>query len=541
VSGKQDIIDHANGALAHSSVPTGSDYPTPEALLKKKVFVWDDGNSPVDNYRALGKRLACSGDLYRRSAYASGLLLASEFPDIEPLVIGTAKKLSSIILDRLRIEVRHDGEIKRNTIPSAHLGTMLASEAFLQQFRPIDRVVKTSCYSGEFALLKRGYNDGGPGERVLSVGPDAETANSLDTITAFLDVMAFESTADRTNAVAAALTVQLRNFWPGAKPLIAVTATKSHAGKDTIILFACGSTPQVSVSYQSTDWPLERSIVGALKHCPNTGVIVIDNARPDRGSKQIKSAFLERLITDSNPFLFSTGTGEPMRRKNDLVVAISSNEGTISEDLMNRALPIRLNPVGNVADRRSPIGNPKLEYLPANCMRIDAEYRGIVQRWVAAGKPLDLSVKHNCTQWAQQIGGMLQVSGFRDFLGNSSLRRTADDPLRRGLGLLGAARLEEWQSASLWAQLAVDIGVLKAVISEADRGTEPGRCRGIGIVLTGHRGETFEVETEDEKLTLILRKARRRFDPKTEPSTRYRFDVLDRQKLPEDPEATEET
>src|SRR5579884_1501328 len=43
--------------------------------------------------------------------------------------------------------------------------------------------------------------------------------------------------------VALALTVMLRNFWPGAKPMGVVTATKSHAGKDTIIHFAAGSIP----------------------------------------------------------------------------------------------------------------------------------------------------------------------------------------------------------------------------------------------------------------------------------------------------------
>src|SRR4051794_11983923 len=74
-----------------------------------------------------------------------------------------------------------------------------------------------------------------------------------------LDRMDFASAADRTNAVAAKLTVLLRNFWPGAKPLLQVTSTKSHGGKETVMLFATGSAPHVSISHQSTDWALERS------------------------------------------------------------------------------------------------------------------------------------------------------------------------------------------------------------------------------------------------------------------------------------------
>ncbi len=54
--------------------------------------------------------------------------------------------------------------------------------------------------------------------------------------------MNFASAADRTNAVAAALTVMLRNHWPGGKPCLVVTSTKSHGGKETIVQFATGTT-----------------------------------------------------------------------------------------------------------------------------------------------------------------------------------------------------------------------------------------------------------------------------------------------------------
>jgi hypothetical protein len=75
-------------------------------------------------------------------------------------------------------------------------------------------------------------------------------------------------------------------------------------------------------------------------------------------------------------------------------------------------------------------------------------------------------------------------------------------------------------------------------IPEADQATDDGRTHGIGVVLTAHRDETFHSETEDEHLVLRLRKARRRFEEGKEPSTRYRFDVLDREMIPEDVETT---
>jgi hypothetical protein len=51
------------------------------------VLLWDADDLPVNNYVALGRRLAAAGDLFRRPAYGGGLLLASPLPNIEPLAI----------------------------------------------------------------------------------------------------------------------------------------------------------------------------------------------------------------------------------------------------------------------------------------------------------------------------------------------------------------------------------------------------------------------------------------------------------------------
>ncbi len=349
----------------------------------------------------------------------------------------------------------------------------------------------------------------------------------------FLDVMAFASASDCTNAVAAALTVMLRNFWPGGKPFVVVTSTKSHGGKDTVIDFAAGQTPHSSVSYERTDWALQKNFVSLVKHNPDLGVVNIENVRLNGKDEKLASAFLERFLTDPQPVLFSTGTGDATRRTNNLVVTASTNSGKIGEDLMNRALSIFLNPAGDVARRESPIGNPKLEYLPAHREEIAAELRGLIAQWKAEGQPLDETAKHPFTEWARTIGGILKVAGYKGFLGNLTLRKTEDDPLRNGLGLLGAARPNEWLRTGEWILVAGDLGLTKRLIPEADRDTPAGRERGLGLVLSAHRDETFKVETDDQIIFMHLKKARRRFED-GKVTTRYQFNVLSREPIPED-------
>jgi hypothetical protein len=496
-------------------------------------FVWDEGVYAAVNYSALGERLARSEDLFRGPMHGSGLILL--LPDGKHTVISKGVNLMPVIVDRVPVRVVKDGKTKGSRIDAAHLNAMLRSEAFLNHFTPVDLVSATPAYLPGFRLTSPGFNDGGVGRRVLDVGPAATISDRLDTVNAFLDVMAFESPADRTNAVAAALTVMLRSFWPGGKPIIVVTATKSHAGKDTVILFATGVERSVSISYQGTNWAFERSVVAALKTSPETAVVVVENARMERREKSIASAFLERLATDPEPLFHSTGTGVPLRRRNDLVLSISTNYGSLSEDILNRALPIHLNPVGNITDRVSAIGNPKHEFLPANREQIAAELRGMIRRWVEAGQPLDEDVRHPFSPWAKHVGGILKVNGFTDFLGNYHTRKTVDDPVRSGLGILGASRPDDWLGASEWAKLAVDLGLTRAVVPPADQNTEAGRKRGIGTVLSAHLDETFEADTDADRLTLRLEKLRRRWDG-GEPHVRYRFRSLGSETIPADEE-----
>jgi hypothetical protein len=516
--------DH-DGPLA----PTPSVHPP-----DRPQYIWDEDGDAARNYSELGEILATCGDLHRRPGHAGGLILLP--PEGRAVNITRGAELAPIVVDRLRVQVVKGGKPKGGKIDSYHLNSMLMAEVFLGRFLPVDRLTTTAEYLPDFSPTEPGYNDGGRGNRILYVGDYPPITDSLDRINAFLNVMAFESNADRTNAVAAALTVILRNHWPGGKPVLVVTASKSHAGKDTVIAFAAGMSGSVSISYQATNWAFERSFVGAVNHSSESGVVVVENARLERHDKHIASAFLERLVTDPEPLLFSTGTGRPVRRPNDLVVAISTNYGSVSEDIMNRSLPIHLNPVGNVADRVCPIGNPKLEFLPANRERIAAELRGMIERWKRAGRPLDEDARHPFTVWAKTVGGILLVNGFRGFLGNNGVRKTADDPARQGLGILGSRAPDEWLPAADWARLVSDLGLVKTVVPPSDQDSEAGRRRGLGVVLTAHRGETFQLETDEKRFSLRLEKRRGRFGG-GEVQVRYRFVRLAEEDLPLDAES----
>jgi hypothetical protein len=237
-------------------------------------------------------------------------------------------------------------------------------------------------------------------------------------------------------------------------------------------------------------------------------------------------------VTSPEVTLASPGAGETARLRNWFVVTINTNDGSLSPDLMNRALPIHLAPKGDVQDRRMPIGNPKLEFLPQNQERIEAELRGMIERWKQSGLPLDESVKHPMTPWARAVGGILQVNGFSDFLANYHARTLADDPVREALGILAAAKPGRELRPREWAALAVEQGLARTLFSTHERDTEKGRERATGVLLSRHLEETFEVRTETKRLRLRLDGGFRRWVKGKNPQTRYVFKVVEEASRP---------
>jgi hypothetical protein len=498
---------------------------------RRRRFVWKVERGARGNYRLLGQQLAQASDsLYRNGANGHGLLQV--LPDGTTRLVTRGPQLAPLIADTLLMIVTKGGKTVSELPAAGHLAAMLQAGAFLDNFRVVDQLARTPLYRDDYSLLQPGYNDFGAGGRILYLGPKPVVSHSMDTIRAFQAVMPYATEADRTNATAAALTVVLRNFFRGAKPVISITATRSHAGKGTVCDFIRGAIAKADILYECTDWPMTQQFQRQLHLDPEIRVIVLDNVRVDSSggrAKFIRSAFLESFVTMPELILGSPGGGNPIRLQNELVVLITTNDGSLSPDLLNRSLPIHLAPKGDVRPGQSPIGNPKLEFLPTNREKIQAELLGMIARWKEAGCPLDEAVVHPMSHWARTVGGIVKQSGFSDFLANYDLSRTVNDPTRQALSLLAAARPGKELRPKEWAQIALDQSLVKDLIPANERDSEKGRERAIGVVLKRHLSTEFEVQTDRRRLRVRLDGGFRRWVMGGKPHTRYIFAVLEEQ------------
>ncbi len=531
------MIDILNINSIRSDQPLGVVGGVPPFRIEKEkpLCEWQIEKGADRNYRLLGRLLAGTGGLYRGHEDQTGLILLR--PNGKIRRIHRGKELISVVVDRIQMQVMKDGKVTRELPTQFHFEIMLHTNEFLENFTPVDEVTKRPVYLNDFTLAKPGYNNGDPGDRILFVGDPITPANSTETIDTFLDVMDFSTNSDRTNTVAAALTSLLLRKWHGGKPAIIVTATKSHAGKGTVTDFIRGSVAKADILYESIDWAMQSQFQKLLRINPEIGMLIFDNVRLDSAGgrgKIIRSGFIESFVTNEETILACPTGGNPICEPNRFLIAINTNDGKLSPDLMNRALPIHLKPKGDIRDRNPSIGNPKLDFLPKNREQIELELHGMIDRWKQVGQPLDGSVKHPMSPWARTIGGILKVNGYTDFLANYQTRRTVDDPIKDSLSILGAAKPGEGLRPGDWAKLVVNEGLAKTLFASNERDTHKGRERAIGVILSHHLNDTFEASSDTTRYRLKLEGGNRRWKKGELPHKRYVFTVLETKSIPLD-------
>lgn len=108
-----------------------------------------------------------------------------------------------------------------------------------------------------------------------------------------------------------------------------------------------------------------------------------------------------------------------IRRPNDLIWLITTNEGTPSDDMLSRCLHIRLRYEGDPDSHQYRMSESELlGYAREHRSEILAELAGMITGWLDAGRP---SAPANCRfrQFGHVVGGVLTFKGLPGFLANS--------------------------------------------------------------------------------------------------------------------------
>ncbi|MBL8798907.1 MAG: hypothetical protein JNM56_33795 [Planctomycetia bacterium] len=342
------------------------------------------------------------------------------------------------------VGVQH-AEQQTEALPPANLvGALLADPALGSGLPTIQYYSRRPVFDVDFQLCHPGWNAASgilvhdaETEPVLPTPGTAQAATVLDRLPPCLRHLlagfCWHSDADLVNCVGLCLTGLLVNhFVEAPHPVAIVDGNQRGLGK-TLLIQALGrlldgvEPPRIKLT---GDEELEKKLCAHVREA-RSSLILLDNVRG-----HIDSALIEQNALSPVLNFRILGQSATVSRPNSFLWAITSNNMSATEDLVNRGLPIRLHFEGD--PRRRDFGADVLDYATRHRRELLGELAGMVLHWQQQARPHGTH-RHRCQQWARLIGGILEANG----LGEYFLANLAEAEASMDEGLQALATLAE--------------------------------------------------------------------------------------------------
>ncbi len=403
------------------------------------------------------------------------------------------------LLDRTLDVYRLVGGEEKHCYPPVDLVAMMLHdpEAPIPVLR---RIVEAPVFGADGSLrLTRGYSpsDG----LLLSTETDAlpvpESPSAEDALEArrlilneLLADFPFAAESDRTAAVAVFLLPFARDLIQGPTPLHVAEAPTPASGKG-LLLYVC---LYPGIGPRGASWIALPQEDDELRKQATTQLL---DGRPatiwDNVVGLVRSPVLAKLLTDSEWTDRRLGQNVGVSIPVATIFAMTANNPTFSDELVRRIVPIRLEPEQERPEDRTGFRHADLRnWTEQNRPALIWAAHVIIRRWLALGKPCpsaSIPQLGSFEAYRRVMGGILEASGFPDFLANRERLRSFGDP-----------DTERWQAfATLWAERFGDALVkaseLAPVAEEAGisvRGdSEKARATALGNLLGQRRQRIF--------------------------------------------------
>ena len=278
--------------------------------------------------------------------------------------------------------------------------------------------------SGDRLVTAEGYH---PEERVylqnrhqFAPAPVDRAIADLDDL--FCDFPFANPVADRTNLYAAIVTCICRRSYAMA-PMFMFDKPKSGTGATLLVglvsLLATGKGPE-SITYCNGEMvEFEKRVAATCRTA--SGVVLLDNL-----SGTMNSAMLAELLTADNDDFKARDLGTSRNlsfNPRNFVIMGTANNVTMTAELVNRTLPVRLNAGVERPDHRTGFKyhEPK-DHLVEHLPRYRNAALSIVHHWLEKGCPaaseLPQALRRYPT-WQRRTAAILEAAGFADFAANA--------------------------------------------------------------------------------------------------------------------------
>ena len=155
-----------------------------------------------------------------------------------------------------------------------------------------------------------------------------------------------------------------------------------------------------------------KRVTAKLRQVPS--IVLIDNLRQKLDSAAVAAALTAPFWEDR-----ILGASEMARLPIRCIWIATGNNPEFSNEMARRLVRIRLDAHVERPWQRAGFRHPDLmTWVRANRARLVAACLALCQTWIAAGRPRGTRTIGSYENWAQVLGGVLDVAGIEGFLGN---------------------------------------------------------------------------------------------------------------------------
>lgn len=311
----------------------------------------------------------------------------------------------------------------------------------------------------------------------------AEIKTATDLILRSICDFPFVSEADRTNALAFALTPFARDFIEGPTPLGDIEATGPGTGKgllaDVLLMPSVGKSVGIM-----TQWSDEEECRKRITAIVKTGkaAVILDNV-----TKPVNSGTFAGALTALDWEDRMMGTHDIRTFPIRCVWLMTANNPVMSTEIARRCVRIRLDAKQERAWQRDKFAIPNLRgWMQKNRGKIIAAYLTLIRAWLHAGRPAGKAKLGSYEDWASVIGGILETAQQPGFLGNLQEFYDASDTE----GAAWRALVKSWFEAHQVAEVTSGqlFGIAAAVENFPISGkTERGQKTSFGTAILQRR------------------------------------------------------
>ncbi len=310
-----------------------------------------------------------------------------------------------------------------------HAGLVIAHAQNAPGVRDLHLMVAYPVYGLGFDRVPPGWHDGlyydQPDDlRGLTAETDCEVIHNVlhDLVVDF----PFKTPADRENFFGLLLTPIVAPAIDGNRPMHLLNAPIERTGKSKLVneVFGLIITGRDTPSMQITDREEEREKRILAMLLQSETLMHLDNLphyvdSPALSSLLTTKCFLGRILG------FSRNVSLP----NNLTVVGTGNNVQASGEIAKRVVPIMIEPTTANPEARTDFQHPDIRSYARQRRRCVLEcLLGLVENWLAAGRPAHANRLGGFESWSETVGGILQVNGLRAWRTNEAGWRERANP-----------------------------------------------------------------------------------------------------------------